>query len=234
MDAFYLLFYIKGTERKIGMKKTVGSIIKWILIGLTAAVIIAAAAVWPHIENGYQMYRTAVEQNSISEKAAEIRSSDSYISLEELPDEYIRDLVHSEDKRFYYHLGIDPIAIVRAAWNDILAGSFVQGGSTITQQLAKNMYYSFDKNIDRKIAEVFTAADLERELTKDEILELYVNDIYFGNNQYGIRNASIYYYGVEPVDLSSEQIDQLVFTIKCPNDFNPNAVSDQPQLLTAE
>ncbi len=216
------------------MKKTVGNMIKWILVSLAAAIVIGTIAVWPHIENGYHMYRTAVEQNSISEKAEEIRSNEGYITLEELPDEYIKDLIHSEDKRFYYHPGIDPIAIVRAAWNDLLAGSFVQGGSTITQQLAKNMYYSFDKNIDRKIAEVFTAADLEKELTKNEILELYVNDIYFGNNQYGIRNASVYYYGVEPMNLSSEQIDQLVFTIKCPNDFNPNAAADEPQLLNAQ
>ena len=184
--------------------------------------------------SGYQMYKNVINKMPLKDKITTIRQKEDYTKIDDMPQIYLKAVVSVEDHRFYKHFGIDVISIGRAFVNDVKKMKFVEGGSTITQQLAKNMYYSFDKNIDRKIAEVFTAADLEKELTKNEILELYVNDIYFGNNQYGIRNASVYYYGVEPMNLSSEQIDQLVFTIKCPNDFNPNAAADEPQLLNAQ
>lgn len=192
-------------------------LIRVTLILLTAGILACA----PLAVRGYRLYRAALNEHSIQESVETIRSSSDYVTLDQLPEEYIHELLQSEDKRFYIHSGIDPIAIVRAAWNDLKAGAYVQGGSTITQQLAKNMYFSFSKTMDRKFAELFMAEDLENSLTKDEILELYINDIYFGNGQYGIKNASEYYYGVEPKNLTSEQIDSLVYTIKCPNEFNP-------------
>ena len=85
-----------------------------------------------------------------------------------------------EDHRFYSHGGVDFIALCRALWNDVCAGAFVEGGSTITQQLAKNLYFTQEKVLTRKAAEAFMAWAIEKQYTKDEILELYVNSIYFG------------------------------------------------------
>ena len=114
--------------------------------------------------------------------SAEIESIDNYTTLDELPQTYIDAVLSVEDKRFYSHPGIDPIAIGRALVNDIKAGAYVEGGSTITQPLAKNQYFTQDKKIVRKIAEMFMAFKIESVLDKDKILELYVNSIFFGNN----------------------------------------------------
>ena len=107
------------------------------------------------IGNGYNMYKSAIEETSLNEKVEEIREKDNYTKLSELPQIYINAVISVEDHRFYTHPGIDIIAIGRAAINDIKAMSYVEGGSTITQQLAKNMYFTQEKKMVRKIAEVF-------------------------------------------------------------------------------
>ena len=150
------------------------------------------------------------------------KRSVNYVDLDDISDYFKDEIIKSEDKRFRFHFGIDPLAIVRAIKNDLLAGSFVEGGSTITQQLAKNMYFDFDKNFERKVAEVFVAFHLEKDYTKDEILEMYLNCIYFGENCYGIKEAANHYYGAVPDNMSKAQADSLVITIKCPNLYNPN------------
>ncbi len=160
---------------------------------------------------------------SISDKVEEIRQDENYITFDEIPEEYINQVLKSEDKRFYYHLGFDPISTTRAMANNIMAGRFEQGGSTITQQLAKNMYFSFEKKYERKVAELFVAFQLEKELTKDEILELYCNIAYYGEGCYGLKQAAEHYYGVDPLELSEVQIVALVWTLKSPNNYNPNA-----------
>ena len=91
-------------------------------------------------------------------------------ALEELPDTYLNGVVSVEDHRFYSHFGLDPIAICRALVNDLRAGRYVEGGSTITQQLAKNLYFSHEKKLERKIAEVFAALELERSTVKTRFL----------------------------------------------------------------
>lgn len=107
-----------------------------------------------------------------------------------------------EDHRFEQHWGIDLIAIGRAAWNNLISWSLREGGSTITQQLAKNMYFTQEKSFIRKIAEMFMAFRLENTYTKDKILELYVNSIYFGDGYYCVRDASRGYFGKEPIDMT--------------------------------
>lgn len=192
-------------------------LIVFIILLLTMAI-----KVYPIVERGYDMYHEAVNEVSLEEKIAEIRSDENYIELEDISKEYRDMVIESEDSRFYSHLGIDPIAITRAAYEDIKAGAFVQGGSTITQQLGKNMYFSFEKKYERKVAEVFLAFDLEGELTKDEILELYCNIAYFGEGCYGLKEASEHYYSVTPKDLFGKQAEILVNTLKSPNNYNPN------------
>ena len=106
---------------------------------------------------GYADYREALDRKSVEEMAADIESIDNYTTIEELPQAYIDAVLAVEDKRFYSHPGLDPIATARALVNDIRAGSYVEGGSTITQQLAKNQYFTQDKKIVRKVAEMFMA-----------------------------------------------------------------------------
>lgn len=200
-------------------KKVRISILVLALIGLIAGII----KISPTVVTGYEMYKTAIETMSISDKVEEIRQDENYITFDEIPEEYINQVLKSEDKRFYYHLGFDPISTTRAMANNIMAGRFEQGGSTITQQLAKNMYFSFEKNYERKVAELFVAFKLEKELTKDEILELYCNIAYYGEGCYGLKQAAEHYYGVDPLELSEVQIVALVWTLKSPNNYNPNA-----------
>ena len=142
------------------------------------------------IGNGYNMYKNAIEEIPLQEKVKEIQSKENYVKLQELPQIYLDAVISVEDHRFYKHGGIDIIAIGRALFNDIKAMSFVEGGSTITQQIAKNEYFTQEKKITRKIAEVFMAFEIEKNYNKDEILELYINTIYFGNGYYNIKDAA--------------------------------------------
>ena len=184
--------------------------------------LIGAIVTAPTVYKGYKLYKAAIKETTIAEKVAEIKRSVNYVDLDDISDYFKDEIIKSVDKRFRFHFGIDPLAIVRAIKNDLLAGSFVEGGSTITQQLAKNMYFDFDKNFERKVAEVFVAFHLEKDYTKDEILEMYLNCIYFGENCYGIKEAANHYYGAVPDNMSKAQADSLVITIKCPNLYNPN------------
>ena len=106
---------------------------------------------------GYDMYKDAIAQVSLEDKINEIRSKKSYTLFSDLPETYTDAVLSVEDHRFYGHIGIDPIAITRAMVNDVKAGCFVEGGSTITQQLAKNLYFTQEKKMERKAAEVFMA-----------------------------------------------------------------------------
>lgn len=151
------------------------------LIALTAGAIL--------IKNGYDMYKKAIDEIPLTEKVESIRKKENYTKIEEVPQIYIDAVISVEDHRFYKHGGIDIIAIVRAAINDIKAMSFVEGGSTIPQQLSKNIYFTQEKEITRKIAEVFMAFELEKNYEKDEILELYLNTSYYGNGYYTIKEA---------------------------------------------
>lgn len=151
---------------------------------------------------GYQVYEKAVEEKPIRERVEEIRDKEGFTSYSELPQFYIEATISVEDHRFKSHFGIDLIAIGRAALTDIKEMSFVQGGSTLTQQLAKNMLFTQEKKLERKAAEVFAALALESQYTKEEIFELYANTVYFGNGCYGVRQAAAGYFGKEPSELS--------------------------------
>lgn len=190
--------------------------------------LLCVIAAVPTVYRGFKLYENAMETASVEEKVSQIRNNAQYVSLSDMDEYFVQEIIESEDKRFYWHFGVDLLAVARAVKNDLIAGSFVEGGSTITQQLAKNMYFEFDKVMERKVAEVFVAFQLEHKYTKDEILELYLNCIYFGENCYGIQQASDYYYGITPGQLTEEQADSLVYTIKCPNLYNPVAMAENP------
>ena len=168
------------------MKKFIKFFVILILITLSIGLLV--------IGNGYNMYKNAIEEIPLQEKVKEIQSKENYVKLQELPQIYLDAVISVEDHRFYKHGGIDIIAIGRALFNDIKAMSFVEGGSTITQQIAKNEYFTQEKKITRKIAEVFMAFEIEKNYNKDEILELYINTIYFGNGYYNIKDAAYGYF----------------------------------------
>lgn len=184
---------------------------------------------------GYRMYDDAIRNMSLPEKVSQIQSNPDYTSISELPETYLNAIVAVEDHRFREHFGIDLLAIGRAALNDITSLSLKEGGSTITQQLAKNLYFTQEKSFIRKIAEVFMALRLEKEYEKDEILELYVNSIYFGDGYYCVKAASVGYFGKIPMDMSDYESTLLAGIPNAPSVYsltvNPELTAQRQQYV---
>ena len=175
---------------------------------------------------GYKVYQDVIEEKNIEQRVAELQNKEDYVKLDEIADVYVELVVESEDHRFYQHHGVDYIGLTRAMLTNLATWSYKEGGSTITQQLAKNLCLSFEKILDRKFAEVFIAWQLERDYSKDEILEMYLNITYLGEGNYGIKAASNYYYNVEPSQLTKEQAEVLVRTLKSPSVYNPSIINE--------
>lgn len=174
-----------------------------------------------YIGQGYKMYKNALDDKPLEEMVQVIRSQKSYTKISNIPDIYKDAVIAVEDHRYYDHKGIDIIAIGRALLNDIRARELIEGGSTITQQLAKNMYFTQDKTLTRKIAEVFMAKKIENNYNKEEILELYVNYIYYGSGYYDIKSASLGYFDKEPQDLTEGESIMLAGIPNAPSVYNP-------------
>ena len=170
---------------------------------------------------GYEMYSRAVTAMPVADMAKELRSAENYTSIEDIPEIYTDAVVAVEDKRFYTHRGIDLRSIGRAVVVNIRELSLAEGGSTITQQLAKSQYYTQEKSFLRKAAEAFTALKIESELSKDDILELYINSIYYGDDCYGIYEASTHYFGVEPSEMTDYQCTLLAGIPNAPSVYSP-------------
>ena len=167
------------------------------------------------------MYKEAIENEPLEEKVVEIRSKESYTEFSELPQMYVNAVISVEDKRFFKHGGIDIIAIGRATINDIKAMSYVEGGSTITQQLAKNMYFTQEKIMERKIAEVFMAWEIEANYSKEDIFELYVNSIYYGDGYYTVKEACEGYFNKEVSEMTDYECIMLAGIPNAPSVYAP-------------
>lgn len=139
----------------------------------------------------------------------------------EVPQSLAHAFIATEDQRFYHHNGLDYIAIVRASIENIKAGSIVQGGSTITQQLAKNVFLSNERTFSRKWKEVLYTKKIERTFTKDEILKLYVSNIYYGEGAWGIENAAELYFGKKVDQLTLSESAMLAAVVKAPSYYSP-------------
>ena len=202
------------------MKKFFRRLMALILIAVIARGAVAA----PVIKDGYQLYKQVTERMPVQQKVDEIRAQAAYTPFEDISPVFIDTLLESEDRRFYSHCGLDPISLIRAVAANGIHGRYIQGGSTITQQLAKNMYFSFEKQLSRKVAELFVALQLEGLYSKEEILALYCTLAYFGQNCYGVKEAGGYYYGVEPSQLDSQQSQELVRALKAPSVYNPSTI----------
>ena len=187
------------------------------LLGVLVLLILAALALLAF--RGWTLYREMEAEQPISERVSEVRLQEGFTPYEELPQTYIDAVVAIEDSRFWLHPGVDPVSIVRALVRDIKERSWAEGGSTITQQLAKNLCFDQDKRLTRKAAEMFAAFALEHEYSKKEIFELYVNDIYFGNGWYCVGDAAEGYFGVEPSEMTDRQCTELACYPNAPSVF---------------
>ncbi len=143
------------------------------------------------------------------------------VKITQIPKDLQNAFIAVEDARFYEHSGIDPRGILRALWANISGGGVSEGGSTITQQLAKNAYLTQERTLKRKIQEMFLALQLEREYSKQEILEFYLNQIYFGQGAYGVEAAAKTYFGKDVSALSLNECAMLAGIPKSPNYYSP-------------
>lgn len=190
------------------------------------AVVLLAGAVVFYGVRGWGLCEQALSESSVEQKVAQARSNAGYVQKGDISETYFDALVAVEDRRFYSHAGVDPIACARALVSNIRAGAIVEGGSTITQQLAKNLYFSQEQTVERKVAEAIMAFEIESRLTKGEILELYANSVYFGDGHYGILAASEGYFGIEPSELSDDEAIMLAGLPNAPSVYSPSVNPD--------
>lgn len=187
---------------------------------------------------GFIEYKKAVHEKSIIDSVEEIRSKDNYVKLNEMSKYMPQAMVAIEDHRFYEHGGVDYISLIRAVTKNIINQKMVEGGSTITQQLAKNMYFGFEPSLIRKVGEVFVSRELEKYYTKDEILELYLNIVNFGDNHMGIYEASYGYYHKHPKDLNLVESSTIAGITQSPSNYqlsnlNPKTKERQIAVINA-
>ena len=203
--------------------RTIGTLCRRLVVLVLAAALLLGGLL---TFRGYQMYRSALDQQSLADTVDAIRAQPGYTPLSGLPQLYLNAVIAVEDHRFTQHGGIDLIAITRAALYDLATGSLDQGGSTITQQVAKNLFFTQEKQFVRKVAEVFMAFALERSYTKGEILELYVNTIYFGDGYYGVYDACAGYFGKTPAEMTSYEATLLAGIPNAPSIYSLSANPD--------
>ena len=173
------------------------------------------------------MYKNALAGESLENVIAKIQSDPNYVEYEDLPQNYINAVIAVEDHRFREHGAIDLIAIARAIYVNISTFSFREGGSTITQQVAKNIFYITEDNpVVRKSAEILTSFDLEDKYTKNDILELYVNTIYFGDGYYGIEEACQGYLNKDATEMTLADSTMMAGIPNAPSVYAPTVNPD--------
>lgn len=198
-------------------------ILKRIIICIILIILFAVGIV---TYKGYTIYKQALNEISVKDKVAEIQSQENYTKIEDLPEFYLNAVIAVEDHRFYDHGAVDIISIGRAVWTNIKSFELREGGSTITQQLAKNIYFTQEKTALRKIAEIFMAFEIEKNCDKDEILELYVNTSYFGDGYYCVKEAANGYFDKEPIDMNEYESSMLAGIPNAPSVYAPTKNPD--------
>ncbi len=193
---------------------------KWLCLPLAAAIL--AALVFA--ANALRLAVSALIREPLPGMVQKLRAHDGFVTLDHVSQAFIQILVTSEDPRFLRHHGFDKKTIyvaLKANVRQLRKKEDMRGGSTITQQLVKNIYLTPKKTFTRKLTELFISLYVERKLSKSEILELYYNVIYYGKDNWGIRNAAAYFYGCAPSELTPNQSVTLVCQLPNPNRFNP-------------
>jgi penicillin-binding protein 1A len=195
--------------------------------GIVLGGIGVAVIAWdlPNVDEAIRPTRKAVIRVLTQDGHELARRGDRYgaaVRLDDVPLMLPQAILATEDRRFYDHFGIDLIGIARAMWTNVRAGGIRQGGSTLTQQAAKNLFLSPKRTFRRKFQEVLLALWLEAKFTKDEILTIYMNRVYFGQSVYGVDAAARYYFGVSASQLTDYQAAMLAGMLKGPNKYNPS------------
>lgn len=164
---------------------------------------------------------TFLDRNGVEVGHRGIRHDDS-VTLDQLPDHVVQTVLATEDRRFFEHWGVDPIGTLRALTVNARSDTVVQGGSTITQQLAKNLFLSNERTVERKLKEAYLALWLESRLTKREILKLYLDRAYMGGGTFGVQAAAEFYFGKSVKDVSLAEAAMLAGLFKAPTKFAPH------------
>ena len=175
---------------------------------------------------GFVTYSKALDEEPLLTRTAKVTDDEHYVPFNDLPKDYINAVISVEDRRYYDHGPVDFIGIARALWTNFRTGELREGGSTITQQVAKNLVFSQEETLTRKLGELFAAFDIEKKFSKDEIFALYVNSAYFGDGYYGIYDASMGYYGKEPKDLNLDEASMLAGVPNAPSVYAPTVNPD--------
>jgi penicillin-binding protein 1A len=227
-DGYHALFPKSHRRLRLGGWK------KWQYVLLSAIVLFAGVFIWVWIEVGKGLPTLDQLENPHAELATRLISADgepldeyyiknrTTVELKNVPRDLIAALIATEDRDFYNHWGINLWGNVRAAWTDLVTLSPRQGASTITQQLARNLYLTQEKSVTRKLREMASAVQIERTHTKNEILEMYLNVAYFGRGAYGIEAASQVYFGKDVGQLTTAESAYLVGILKGPENYDPD------------
>ena len=192
-----------------------------LLIFILVIIIISFASVL-----GFTYYSKALKEKPLISRVDEITNSEHFTKFNELSENYRNAVIAVEDHRYYDHGPVDFIAIARAMFVNIKNKDLQEGGSTITQQVAKNVVLSQEETLSRKLAEIFASYDLEKNYSKTEIFELYVNTAYFGDGYYGIYDASYGYYKKAPKDLNLDEASMLAGVPNAPSVYAPTVNPD--------
>ncbi len=204
-------------------------------LGLLAAACIAAFFVFDianwqtlDIDKLTRVKQTGAMYDSAGERFTDIKSTENrtMVALASLPAHVKNAFIAAEDLRFYRHPGFDIVRIFGSVVSNVKSGEYAEGASTITQQLIKLSHLSAEKTLARKAEEVYLAVCLEQAFTKDEILEMYMNYIYFGRGAYGVQTAAQSYFGVDAAALSPAQAASLAATVKAPSAYAPHLAPD--------
>lgn len=196
-------------------------IFKRIIITLFVLIVVAGLGVGMY---GYTLYEDKLDEQPLADKVNDVKIDVNFVSINEVSDDYINAIIAVEDHRYYDHGAIDIIGLGRALFTNIKNGEMQEGGSTITQQVAKNLYFIEEDNVfRRKIAEMFMAIDIENNYDKEDILELYINTIYFGDGYYGIKEACAGYLDKEPKDMTLAESTMMAGVPNAPSVYAPTA-----------
>lgn len=217
-------------KRKSGLRRFFGWGIKWGFISAIWGAVALAVIVFvyaynlPDIHDAMKIERrptiTVIDKDGIA-LARYGQAQGDMIPVQYLPPHLIQAVLATEDRRFYDHFGIDPIGILRAGFTNIRAGRVVQGGSTITQQLAKNLFLNHERTFRRKIEELLVAIWLEAKYSKNEILTAYLNRVYLGSGNYGMDAAAEDYFGKPITDVNLEEAAILAGLLRAPSRYSP-------------
>jgi penicillin-binding protein 1A len=215
-----------GKRRPLLVRLTYWSLVAclWLVIGGVGVVAYVGAHLPPIQSLEIPKRPPSIQINDINGKQLARRGdlAGEIITLKELPPYVPKAFVAIEDRRFYSHYGVDPLGIGRALVANVLHRGVAQGGSTLTQQLAKNLFLTQERTVTRKLQEVMLAIWLERKFTKTQILELYLNRVYFGSGSYGIEQASLRYFGKPAKQMNVAEAAMIAGLVKSPTRLAPN------------